>query len=206
MTDHNATRGSLGNQPPGFRIFLASPGDVRDERELARAVIEQIRLERAFRERVNLEIIAWDQPGVAVAMEAGLTPQEAIKRGLPQPSQCDLVAAVPVGWAPRCPPSAQARRNGLSLGYRVGVPGRHHGCPAFRRPKVWLYRRKQVPDLNLEDPEFDEKRRRWQQVKAFFETMQGQDGSLTGGVNPYQTPDEFRRQFEQHLRDRGRSC
>jgi hypothetical protein len=31
-----------------YRIFLASPGDVRDERELARAVIEQIRAERAL--------------------------------------------------------------------------------------------------------------------------------------------------------------
>jgi hypothetical protein len=60
----------------------------------------------------------------------------------------------------------------------------------------------QVPDLNLEDPEFDEKRRQWQTVKAFFEAMKGKDGSLTVGVNLYQTPNEFRRQFEQHLRDR----
>ena len=42
-----------------YRIFLASPGDVRDERELARAVIEQIRAERAFRGRVDLEFVAW---------------------------------------------------------------------------------------------------------------------------------------------------
>ncbi|MEN8782221.1 MAG: hypothetical protein ABF292_14060 [Desulfobacterales bacterium] len=63
MNDQNATRGNFGAQAVGYRIFLASPGDVRDEGELARAVIEQIRLERAFRERVNLEIIAWDQPG-----------------------------------------------------------------------------------------------------------------------------------------------
>ena len=59
-----------------------------------------------------------------------------------------------------------------------------------------------MPDLNLEDPDFDEKRRQWQKVKAFFEALQDQDGSLTGGVNSYRTPDEFRRQFEQHLRDR----
>ena len=69
-----------------YKIFLASPGNVRDERELARAVIEQIRAERAFRGRVDLACIAWDQSGVEVAMEAGLTTQEAIKRGLPKPS------------------------------------------------------------------------------------------------------------------------
>jgi len=204
MTDQNATRGNVGAQPAGYRIFLASPGDVRDERELARVVIEQVRLERAFRERVNLEIIAWDQPGVAVAMEAGLTPQEAIKRGLPQPSQCDLV--VVILWsrmgtplpAEYTKPDGTAYRSGTEWEYRDAITAAQRSD----RPKVWLYRRKQVPDLNLEDPEFDEKRRQWQQVKAFFETMQGQDGSLTGGVNPYQTPDEFRRQFEQHLRDR----
>ena len=70
MNEKNAATGSSHFRPAGLRIFLASPGDVRDERALARAVIEQIRLERAFRERVNLEIIAWDQPGVEVAMEA----------------------------------------------------------------------------------------------------------------------------------------
>jgi hypothetical protein len=94
MGNSNAKSKQLRGQPIVFRIFLASPGDVRDERELARAVIDQIRLERSFRDRVNLEIIAWDQPGVEVAMEAGLTPQEAIKRGLPQPSECDLVVVI----------------------------------------------------------------------------------------------------------------
>ena len=32
--------------------------------------------------------------------------------------------------------------------------------------------------------------------------MKSKDGSLTGGVNSYQTPDEFRKKFEKHLRDR----
>ncbi|MEN8782222.1 MAG: hypothetical protein ABF292_14065, partial [Desulfobacterales bacterium] len=137
-------------------------------------------------------------------MEAGLTPQEAIKRGLPQPSECDLV--VVILWsrmgtalpAEYTKPDGTAYRSGTEWEYRDAITAAQRSD----RPKVWLYRRKQVPELNLEDPEFDEKRRQWQQVKAFFETMQGQDGSLTGGVNPYQTPDEFRRQFEQHLRDR----
>ena len=47
-------------QPVNLRIFLASPGDVHAERELARKVIDQVRSERAFRGHINLEIIAWD--------------------------------------------------------------------------------------------------------------------------------------------------
>ena len=65
-----------------IRIFLASPDDVQDERNLARAVIDQIRHERAIRDRLNIEVIAWDQPGASVAMDARMTPQESIKQGL----------------------------------------------------------------------------------------------------------------------------
>jgi len=68
-----------------FRIFLASPGDVPLERKLAREAIAHINSERRFRGRITIEIIAWDQPGAAVAMEAGLTPQEAIAQVCPNP-------------------------------------------------------------------------------------------------------------------------
>ncbi len=77
-----------------FRIFLASPGDVPLERKLAREAIIHINGERRFRGRIDIEIIAWDQPGAAVAMEAGLTPQQAIAQGLPKPDDCDLVVVI----------------------------------------------------------------------------------------------------------------
>jgi hypothetical protein len=35
-----------------------------------------------FRDYLDIKVAAWDQPGAGVAMEAGLTPQEAIKEGL----------------------------------------------------------------------------------------------------------------------------
>ena len=37
-----------------FKIFLASPGDVDEERVQARKVIERIRGERAFRGRIDV--------------------------------------------------------------------------------------------------------------------------------------------------------
>jgi hypothetical protein len=137
-------------------------------------------------------------------MEAGLTPQEAIKRGFPKPSQCDLVIVIlwsRIGTplpADYTKPDGTAYLSGTEWEYYDAITARE----GFGKPTVWVYRRTQVPALNLEDPEFDEKRRQWQKVKDFFQTFVGKDGSLIGGVNAYQTPDEFRRQFEQHLRDR----
>ena len=204
MTNQDAKGEKSRGQPIVYRIFLASPGDVRDERELARAVIEQIRAERAFRGRVDLECIAWDQSGAEVAMEAGLTPQAAIEKGLPKPSQCDLVIVIlwsRIGTplpADYTKPDGTAYLSGTEWEYQDAITARKE----IGKPKVWVYRRNQVPSLNLEDPEFDEKRRQWQMVKGFFQTFVGEDGSLIGGINPYETPDEFRKKFEQHLRDR----
>jgi hypothetical protein len=95
---HNSKRSRAeSGHPKPFRVFLASPGDVALERKLAREAITYISSERRFRGRIDIEIIAWDQPGAAVAMEAGLTPQEAIAQGLPKPEDCDL--AVIVLWS-----------------------------------------------------------------------------------------------------------
>ena len=58
MTNQDAEGEQARGPSVVYRIFLASPGDVCDERELARAVIEQIRAERAFRGRVDLACIA----------------------------------------------------------------------------------------------------------------------------------------------------
>ena len=43
MKNQDAKGDKTRGQPIVYRIFLASPGDVKDERELARAVIEQVR-------------------------------------------------------------------------------------------------------------------------------------------------------------------
>ena len=42
----------------------------------------------------------------------------------------------------------------------------------------------------------------WNKLKKFFAAFTNPDGSLAGGINPYEAPDDFRQQFEQHLRDR----
>jgi formylglycine-generating enzyme required for sulfatase activity len=208
MANHSKYQNASGEhahvQPIIYRIFLASPGDVQDERMLARVATDQVRGELAFRDRINLQCIAWDQPGVEVAMEAGLTPQEAIKRGLPNPSECDLV--VVILWSRMGTPLPADYTKPDGTAYLSGTEWEYldamREARSSGRPVVWLYRRTQIPSLNLEDPEFDDKHLQWKKVKSFFQALEAKDGSLTAGVNRYQAPDEFRRQFEQHLRDR----
>jgi hypothetical protein len=187
-----------------FRIFLASPGDVLDERKLARAVIDQIRHERLFKGRIDIAVIAWDQPGTAVAMDAGLTPQEAIRQGLPEPADCDLV--VVILWSRMGTPLPQGEyRKDDGSPYMSGTEWEFENAMTAsnrpERPALWVYRRTQVPAIELEDPEFKEKCQQWDSVKTFMRRFKGTDGSLTGGINHYETPDDFQNKFEAHLRD-----
>ena len=131
--DTNNGKSAIGSgRQVRFTVFLASPGDVPLERKLARETIAHVSSERRFRGRIDIDIVAWDQPGAAVAMEAGLTPQEAIAQGLPKPEDCDL--AVVVLWSrigTQLPRGlrAQGRRNPLSLRHRVGISQCTEGLP-----------------------------------------------------------------------------
>jgi len=66
--------------PLHLRIFLASPGDVAEERKLAHQVIDALQYDPALRGKITVEIVAWDKFGPP--MQAGLTPQEAINQGM----------------------------------------------------------------------------------------------------------------------------
>ena len=78
-----------------LRVFLASPGDVVNERTLAKQVIEHAQYDSRWRGLITLEVIAWDTPG-AVPMVATATPQASVAYQLPRPSQCDI--AVVIFW------------------------------------------------------------------------------------------------------------
>lgn len=53
----------MSEMVPRIRVFLSSPGDVADERELARQVIADLPYDPLLRSAVSFEIVAWDAPG-----------------------------------------------------------------------------------------------------------------------------------------------
>src|SRR5262249_945944 len=87
----NCFKGVVMSQVRLIRVFLSSPGDVTEERQIALDEIERLPNRPAFREKVSFRVIAWDKPGAGTPMRATLTPQEAINKGLPRPSECDIV-------------------------------------------------------------------------------------------------------------------
>lgn len=77
-----------------LRVFLSSPGDVSSARAVIRDAIEmELAKQRVF-ENAKLEVVSWDDPFAPLALDAYLTPQQAIDRHLPMPSQCDVVVVI----------------------------------------------------------------------------------------------------------------
>ena len=122
--------------PMHLRIFLASPGDVTQERGLALKVLEQLPYDPLLRGRVTIEAVAWDQPGAGTPMLATMTPQAAIAAGLPKPSQCDIVVVILWSRMGTPLPAEYASRTAAPISpARVGVPGRARRGQALWPPR-----------------------------------------------------------------------
>jgi hypothetical protein len=185
-----------------LNVFLASPGDVSEERGIARDTVEKLPKDALLRGRIAVDLVAWDGPGGA-AMEAGLTPQEAIKRGLRRPADCDIVIVIlwsrmgtplPADWDRK--PDGSPYRSGTEWEYLDALGG-------FQRtgtPSILVYRRTTVPSVALSDPDIEEKTRQLRAVNAFFAEFRNPDGSFKGGYKEYAAPAELRELIDNDLR------
>ena len=185
-----------------LHIFLSSPGDVSRERQLAREVIDQLESERAYKDRLKLEVVAWDKPGADTAMPAQLEPQEAINEGLKKPSECDIV--IVIFWSRMGTPLSEKYRKQGGSRYRSGTE--YEFIDAMNapmdagKPDVLVYRCLKEPKVGLKDPERDEKSKQWDLVEQFFSEFRNPDGSFRSFYKSYNEPYEFRSLLERDLR------
>lgn len=187
--------------PLHLRIFVASPGAVADERAQALKLLDELAYQPLLRGYVTVETVAWDKPGAGAPMLATLTPQEAIARGLPLPSECHVV--IVIFWsrmgtllpAEYLKPDGSRYRSGTEWEYEDAM----RGARELGQPKVLVYRRTEPPTIGLNQPDAADRVDQWKQVEQFFQSFRNADGSLRGGYNPYTAPEDFRRQLEQHL-------
>ena len=202
-------------QPRYLRIFLASPGDVEDERSLALKVLERLPYDPLLRGKVTLDVVVWDKEGAGTPMLATLTPQEAIAQGLAKPSDCDLVVVIfwsrmgtllPKDWVK---PEALRYLAGtewasLDARYLSGTEWEYfdalEAAEKHGKPKILLYHRTGKRTFDPDEPEYTENGRQWRLVKAFFNAFHHPDGSIRRGYNQYATPAEFERDLENHLK------
>jgi formylglycine-generating enzyme required for sulfatase activity len=189
--------------PRRIRVFISSPGDVPQERKIAQEVIDVLRYDPMLQDKVSFDIIAWDKAGASTPMLATKTPQEAINEGLAKPSDCDILVVIfwsrmgtPLPHPEYQKPDGTQYLSGTEWEFWDGF----YAAKDRGLPLLVVYRRIEEPTLGMDDPHFMAKYEQRQRVNNFFATFANPDGSIKQGYNPYQSPEDFRREFETHLR------
>ena len=196
-------RRAAGAAPPHhFRVFLSSPSDVAEERQAAVDILRNLPRDPLLRDIVTINDVSWDdRDAPPVSMDARLTLQSTVERGIPPLSACDLT--IVILWGRIGTPLSEARRPDGSQ-YESGTVHEFEDARDADRP-TFVYRRLPPPMIDVEDPDAPQKSRQRHLVDKFFEQFKNPGGSRRAGVNSYGTIDEFKSLFEKRRGACGRS-
>jgi hypothetical protein len=172
-----------------LRVCLAAEADVSDERGIALSVIDHVRYDSLLKGKVTFEIVGIDQ---------------LQRHGSSTASNCDLV--VVLLWSRLSPPFAaaeatRARPDAAQPALTGLLAELVQAARDKRGPLLVIYRRAQKLLLDDEAPDFEERLTHKQHVRSFFEYLDAlQVQPFEPLYNTYTAPDDFRKQFEAHLR------
>jgi hypothetical protein len=181
-----------------IRVFLASPGDVPDERAFVRDHLREVlpnTVKRLGQRDIAFEVVSWDDKHDPVTMPAHLTPQQAVIQYKGAPRDCDIVIVI-VASRLGTHLSLETLRKPDGTAYQSGTEWEFlDAWTADPRPQIFVFRRTDLPDIKANDRDRREKNRQLDLVEAFFATFTNPDGSARGGYQPYHGIEDFKRKF-----------
>jgi hypothetical protein len=137
-------------------------------------------------------------------MLVATTPQEALAKGLPKPSECDIVVAV--FWSrigtPLPPNFTKPDGNPYDSATEWELLDALTEAERSGKPEILIYRRSEVPLVALEDIERTDQLEQWRRLQGFFAGFRGPVGAVTRDFSLYETPSEFAQVLENDLRRR----
>ncbi len=192
---------STSPPPLHFQVFLASPGDVPEERKAARHLMETVLPKDPLLPcRVSFDVVGWDGPAASTPMPAHITPQDAIIRFKTRPAEYDIVLVILRGRmgtvmdvASLQKPDGSPYLSGTELEFE-------DAWNATPRPEIMIYRCDTIPSVPLNDPRRKEKQAQYDTLDTFLSRFQNPDGSWNGGVNDFRNAADFRGKLETYLK------
>jgi TIR domain/Sulfatase-modifying factor enzyme 1 len=178
-----------------LRIFLSSPGDVAEERQLARDAIAELQREPQF-EAAKLEAVSWDDPHGRTPLVTQLDPQTAVERGLPKPSECAVV--VGIFWARMGSPlPIEKYKKADGSAYLSGTEYElEDAFVAKLGPDVLLYRRSDEPHWGARDPDRKDKEEQFARIEDYIAWLK----IAHRFVDEYPDPSGFKERLKNDLR------
>jgi len=176
--------------PQHVRVFLASPGDVAEERREVVRILSALPSHPLVKGALTIEIDAWSPE--QTPMEANADGQESVVKYVGRPSACDLTVIILWSRLGTPLPAEKAKPDGSR--YRSGTEWEFEDARRAKKP-VFLYVRTQPPPA----PRTDEERQQRAELAAFLAGLQGEDGSIRAARNDYDTVERFAELFERHM-------
>ena len=176
-----------------LRIFISSPGDVAEERLIARRVIG--RLDSQVGEVVRLEPVFWEhQPLVATA---------SFQEQLPNPSATDIVVTILWSRLGTVLPTHIRRADGTPFASGTEFEF-EDAVESFRRrgkPDIVVYRKTATLEWSGDPETAAEQLKQKRSLDAFVARwfMNATDGSLKAAFHAFESPADFEELFEAHL-------
>ncbi len=177
-----------------IRIFVSSPGDVAQEREIAERVIH--RLDSEFGETVKLTPFLWEYEPVRIT--------EDYQAQIEPPSTFDIVICIL--WSrlgsrlhsSYTLPDGRVADSGTEWEFVDAFE--HHRLHATPEILVWVNKTK--PTVALDDPDSDERFSQWKKLQAFLErwTRDEREKLFKGALNSYRSLAQFEEKLEIGLR------
>lgn len=177
------------------KIFISSPGDVREERDITEAVIDKIGEE--FRTRWRFQTVRWDKDSEGVMLDARLTPQEAVNCQLPLPSECDIV--IVILWSRMGTPLAESYKKSDGSAYLSGTEWEYCNAVERRRPDekpaIWVFHcLREIPEKVANAADSGEQKKN---IDIFLNCIRT---AGAGGIMTYTTTQDYETKIENGLR------
>jgi WD40 repeat protein len=180
------------------KIFVSSPGDVRQERQVAAKVLT--RLETQFAGRVGVKGYFWEHE----PMHAGADFQTQI----PPPAEFDVFVGILWSRLGTRLHSSHVRSDGRPYlsgsEFEFETALESYRTSATKTPRLLIYRREETPLIPAEPQEvFEERKRQWDSLQRFIQhwfTDLTDGGTFKAAFRGYHNTAEFEELLEEHLR------
>ncbi len=181
-----------------IRVFLASPGDVPEERAFVRDHLREVlpnTVRRLGQRDIAFEVVSWDDKHDPLTMPAHLTPQQAVIQYKGAPRDCDIVIVI-VASRLGTHLSLDTFAKPDKTAYQSGTEWEFlDAWTADPQPLILVFHREDVPDIKANDPERREKNRQLDLVEAFSAQFKNPDRSARGGRQEYNGIEDFKTKF-----------
>lgn len=186
-------RAATSRHVPLLRVFLSSPSDVHNERLATERILTELPDRPSFRDRVAVRTVSWSTPSAGTPLLGHLSPQEAITRGLPRPSECDIV--IVLFWSRLGTPFTDA----YGRTFRSGTHWELLDAIEADHPRTMIYASTREVKLTADDLEAQA------QLRALESFMRSelfyQDGEAIRGINHFRSVDDLRALLRTHLEE-----